>query len=67
MKPYFDEIKNLIRSYKSAKFNNDKGEWTIGFGDCSFLVNSLKRTKVAECTINELPSCINYVSAFVLV
>lgn len=61
IKPYHDSVKNLIKFYKTAKYNDKKSEWTIGFTDCRYLVNSLKRTKDVECSVKALPLSINKV------
>ncbi|KAI6189645.1 putative SMARCAL1-like protein [Aphelenchoides bicaudatus] len=54
IKPYVDEIKDLVKSYKTSSYNLEKREWTIGLCEYSSLVISLKRIKTVQCTIEEL-------------
>jgi len=61
MKPYLNDVKDTIRTFKSAKFHPNGKRWTIGFTEHQALTESLKTMKTADCKITGLPKWINYV------
>jgi len=61
MKPYLNDVKDMIRTFKSAKFHPNGARWTIGFTEHQALTDSLKKMKTADCKITGLPKWTNYV------